>query len=162
MLDILTHVFKFMDCDKNKCLLAMTCSRLMKSDFYFDNLIDIEKITHSQRFDKFTNIHLETNIQKLPLSVTRINLGEHFEFNKYYIPPTVKIITIYWNGFVFSNLLFNFYFRIQNFGESIADYFPISVTEICFVGPFDAIQQQNIENVLKRNDLMITFMNPKN
>lgn len=163
MLDVLTHVVKIMECDKDRCRLAMTCTRLMKSEFYFNNLIDFDKIINLPWFDKFTNICV-VNFRKLPQSVLHLTFKENFNVSlKGHIPSTVKTITFHWDSDYVSinsmRRITEIYFNIIHLKESIDDYFPLSVKEIIFYGEFSSTQQGNIKLGLNRDDLKITFMN---
>jgi len=162
MLDILTHVLKIMECDKDRCRLAMTCNRLMNSDFYFDNLIDIEKITDSRLFDNFTNIYLINNISKLPRMVTHLTFPTKFcKSIKYMIPHTVKNITFNqprpYNNHHYT--LYDIYFACSNCNATVSDYIPSSVTSITINGYYDDDKQNEISKILGQ-DNPITFIYP--
>lgn len=159
MLDILTHVLKIIESDKDRCHLAMTCRYLMKSDFYFDNLIDIEKIMQSQWFDNFTNIYLTNDIAKLPRMVTQLTFATRFDQSiKHIIPNTVFNITfqkpkIYNRHHV---TLFDIYLCCYKCKAKVSDYFPLSVTNIITI---DDKLPEEIEGILKRQNLTFTFIN---
>lgn len=164
MLDVLTHVVKIMECDKDRCRLAMTCMKLIKSEFYFNNLINIKKINNLQWFDKFTNIRV-VNFKKLPQSITHLTFEKNFDTSlKGRIPLTVKSVTFFWDLDYVSvsslGTLAELYFKITHFQESVNDYFPLSVKEIIFHGDFSYNQQLNLQLALNRDDLKITFINP--
>lgn len=159
MLDILTHVLKIIESDKDRCRLAITCRYLMKSDFYFDNLIDIEKIIQSQLFDKFTNIYLTNDITKLPKMVTHLTFATSFDQSiKNMIPNTVKNITFQkpksWNRH--HATLFDAYFNCYKCGTEVSDYFPLSVTDIIMIND---ISPKEIDEILKRQNLIFIFIN---
>ena len=164
MLDVLTHVVKIMECDKDRCRLAMTCTRLMKSEFYFNNLVSIKKINNLQWFDKFTNIRV-VNFSKLPQSVMHLTFEKNFNVSlKGRIPSTVKTVTFYWDrndvSITAIMTLTDIYYKLIHFQESINDYFPLSIKEIIFHGDFSGIQQENMGIAFNRDDLKITFVNP--
>lgn len=96
MLDIWTHIIKFVESDKIKCRTAMTCKGLSNSEFYFHEKIHISRIVKSRWFDYFTNVVVSERVA-LPLHIKQLTLGYFFVFEKSisnYVPSTVTHLDI--------------------------------------------------------------------
>lgn len=89
MLDVWSYIATFIERDRDRCRLMMTCTEMLNCSIYFNELIRIERINGLKIFDKFTNVII-SNRKKLPQNVTHVSLS--FEFDhliKNYIPTTV-------------------------------------------------------------------------
>lgn len=90
MFDIWNYIISFIEDDKTKCCLIRITTYMSKCDFYFNDMIEINKIIHSQWFNKFTNILVNDTRIKIPLSVTKLTFGFDFDYLiKGFIPSTV-------------------------------------------------------------------------
>src|SRR6266567_797911 len=94
MLDIWTHIIKFIESDKIKCRTVMTCKGLSNSEVYFHEKIHIGRIIKSRWFDYFTNVVVSERSQ-LPVHIKRLTFGYFFkESINVYIPSTVTHLDI--------------------------------------------------------------------
>ena len=75
-LDVWGHIASFINSDKDKCHLMMTCKEISKCNFYFNEMIDNEKIIKSRWFNKFTNINAD-DLSILPSFVTHLKIGTY-------------------------------------------------------------------------------------
>lgn len=90
MLDIWNHIASFIKDDKTKCCYIRTTNYMPKCDFYFNDMIEINKIVHSRWFNKFTNILVNDTKITLPFCVTKLTLGFNFNYRiENFIPSTV-------------------------------------------------------------------------
>jgi len=139
MLDVWGHIISFIDCDKPKCNLLLTCKWISKCDFHFNQKISIRIIRYSRWFDKFTNIiiPMKMDMIKLPLSVTRLEFGDRFNKSlKKYIPSTV------------THLKFG-----DRFNQPINNCIPSSVTHLKFGHDYD----QSIKNCIPSSVTHLNF-----
>jgi len=121
------HIASFIRNDKDKCKLMLTCKQISKYEFYFYDMILIDKIGKSIWFNKFTNILIYCNVQKLPLSINKLTFDEHFNSQiTMKIPPTI------------THLSFGTYFQ-----KSVDHCIPTSVIELTFGDYFG----RSLENI---------------
>lgn len=166
-LDVWSHIAIFIDSDKDKCHLMITCKKISKCNFYFNEIICIEKIIGTAWFDRFTNIETD-DLSILPRYLTHLKIGTwtfsyaaifgdvtNYDFNGK-IPLTVTHLTFPDNfnqkldDCIPSSVIYiNFGF---NFDHPIKDRIPTSVTEITFGGRFNQMINKNIpSSVTKLN-----------
>ena len=94
MLDAWSHIAKFIERDKDRCHLMITCKEMLKCSIYFDKEIHIDKIRKLYFFNKFTNI-LVDELVTLSLSVTHLTFSHKFNQNiNDCIPSSVTHLTL--------------------------------------------------------------------
>jgi len=141
----------------------MTCTDISKFKFYFNDLIEVDKIINSRWFNNFTNIQVATEINKLPESISHLTLGSQYRTSiKGFIPKTIKTITFCWDGNLnfFHKTLLETYIDIYLAGTSIDDFFPQSVTEIIINGTYAEQHREDLCAIICRKNLKIRFKNP--
>jgi len=77
-LDILGYISEFSLSNQDKCRLMMTCKKISKYPFFFDDQIDIDKLTITSmwyyKFRRIYNYHTNKNI---PLFVNHLTFGSY-------------------------------------------------------------------------------------
>ena len=106
----------------------MTCSEIYKCRFYFNEMIDIEKITGSRWFNNFVDILVLNYASVFPSNVQYLTFGENFN------QPIKKCIP----SFV-THLTFGRYFN-----QSIENSIPSLVTHLNFDNYFNKSIENNI------------------
>src|SRR5690606_16973575 len=94
-LDLWGYLSTFIENDKQRCYLMMTCKEMLLCKIYFYHQINIEKIINTVQFDYFTNVYAINNIVRLPKYILKLSLGS--KVADYYIPSTIKKLTIGFN-----------------------------------------------------------------
>ena len=94
-LDLWGYLSKFIEGDKWRCYLMMTCKEILNCKIYFSDWKCIDKIINVSRFDYFTNVHSDKDINKLPQYISTLSLGN--KVFDYYIPSTITELIIGFN-----------------------------------------------------------------
>jgi len=147
-LDLWGYLSEFINNDRDKCRLMMTCKKISKCRFYFYRLRDIYYAKKSRWFNHFTNVHNIHDINALPLSIKHLSFGNYFNkpFDSDKIPPSVTHVT-FGNGFdqkvdkfppKITHLTFGFAFN-----QPIDNCIPYGVTHLTFNYYFN----QNVDNL---------------
>lgn len=133
----------------------MTCKKISKCDFYFDESIKIEKILRSQWFDRFRNIKNVYYLNVLPKFVNKIEFSDDFRKPIKKLPLSITHMTLNdWNiNFIrdpfpkgITHLIIN------NMDERTIYYFPPLVTHLT-VG--NIIHYHNIDDELTLTHLIL-------
>lgn len=134
-IDIWSYVSEFVERDKDKCHLMMSCKNFSKCRFYFRERINIKKIIDKKWFNHFTNI-LINGRTILPLSVSHLTFGVSWNDSlENFIPSTVKHITFK-------------YLQMQT-----GNFIPSLVTHITF----DQKSSHNLNNFLSKSVTHLRF-----
>jgi len=145
MNDVWGYISKFIETNKDKCYLMMTCSWISHCEFYFEEIVLHEKIMNTMWYNKFTNIDELSDLSILPRSITHLIFSEgisgfHFYGTDYdikgKIPSTVTHLK----------------FR-SDFNQSIDQCIPPSVTHLEFGYCFN----QDIIDCIPSSVIEITF-----
>ena len=89
-LDVWGYLIEFINNNKDKCRLLMTCKEISNCAFYFYGEIHIEKIEKSKWFDQFTNIFVWNTHEKLPTSIKKIRFWQQLNVSvDDFIPSTI-------------------------------------------------------------------------
>ena len=89
-LEVWGYLIEFIDDNKDKCRLLMTCKEISNCAFYFYDEIHIEKINKSVWFNQFTNIFVWNTHDKLPTSIKKIRFWRELNVSvDDYIPSTI-------------------------------------------------------------------------
>ena len=92
-LDIWEYLMRFINCNKDKCNLLITCKTISKCRFIFTGKVNIESITKSNWFDHFINVCVN-KLSKLPPMITHLTFDDRFNKSiQSYIPSTVMHLT---------------------------------------------------------------------
>lgn len=138
-LDIWGYIAKHIKHDHDRCRLMMTCTWISQCEFWFTEVINIEKILGLEWFDHFRSIYAQKKY-KLPKLVTHLSIFFNESINDY-IPPTT--IHLYFhdkfnqpiNGCIPSSVTnLSFY---GNFNQPIDKCIPSSVTHLIFQGCYN-------------------------
>ena len=135
-LDIIGYITEFIECDKEKCYLMMTCTWISGCNFRFNERIDFNNISQSIWFDYFVNIIAHDTVS-FPLHITHLTFYNFFNKNiENKIPTTV------------THLMFG-----SQFDQSIIGCIPSSVINLEFGYLFD----QPIEDCIPSNVIHLKF-----
>jgi len=179
MLDAWTTIAGFIEKDKDRCQLLMTCKEISKCDFYFYKFIFAKKIIEIPWFDHFVNVIVE-DIVVLPRSVIGVCFWYNYKKSiNGMIPSTVKRVFFdddSGEGPIIDECLPTSvtYLRFgENFNKPIDGKFIPSVTHIVFgikynqpldnLPPslthikFDNVQSNSTINFLKAKSINISY-----
>ena len=78
MWDVWGHIANFIETDKDRCYLMMTCKQISENQFYFYEMIYIERIMNSKWFNNFVNIIVSDKSKKLPLFITYLTFSKNY------------------------------------------------------------------------------------
>lgn len=142
LIDVLGYLSEFIENDKYKCHLLMTCKYIFKCPIYFRETYELEKIEKSQWFDYFTDVIVSNTKIPLPLHCKILTFDDLFnESIDGYITSPITHLDF---GFNFNqsvkkcipNSVIYLTFG-ENFNRSIEDSIPSSVTHLDFGDYFD-------------------------
>ena len=78
MWDVWAHIENFIEKDKDRCRLMMTCKQISKNKFYFCEKIAIEKIKKSSWFNNFISVIISNKSEKISSNVTHLTFDDIF------------------------------------------------------------------------------------
>ena len=117
-IDVRGYLSEFIETNKDKCHLMMTCKEISKCRFFFYEKVNIENIIELLWFDNFINVYVAINkCNKFPAFVTHLDYGHYYDKSlcDYFFPSTVI------------HLKFSY-----GFNEPIDDKIPFGVTHLSF------------------------------
>jgi len=155
--DVWNHLSLFIESDKDKCRLMMTCKGISEYPFYFRENIHTNKIMGSRWFNYFVDVIVD-DLVILPKYVSSLTFNR--EFNKpigKYIPCTVTKVkfSLRFNQIVRDCLpksIKEIYFDSE-FNSPINDSIPFGVTHLFFRGRFN----QPIEGCIPSSITHLSF-----
>lgn len=112
-LDIWEYLMGFINYNKEKYNLLITCKSISKCKFIFTERVNIELIGKSDWFNHFVNVRVNKRV-KLPSMITHLTFDDKFNKSiQFYIPSTV------------THLIFG-----EDFDKPIRGHIPTSVTHL--------------------------------
>jgi len=97
--DIWTYISNFIQSDKDKYHVMLTCKELSTMNIFFNQLINIYQIIKLTWFNKFTNVLVDNDLTKLPRFITHLTIGhkEMYAPISGNIPSTVTHLKFGWD-----------------------------------------------------------------
>jgi len=140
MQDIWGYISTFIDSNKDKCHMMMTCKELSLCDFYFDEMVLVANIIGCRWFNRCRNVMVISDLMDLPSFVTHLTLGDDicYEFDLQ-IPSSVTHLQVnYWynnmkNKIPFSVTHLVIYYNIDY--ENL--FFPGSITHLTLYNAYN-------------------------
>jgi len=154
LIDVLEYIIKNISNNGDKCKLMMTCKNISKCNFYFTELININKISGSTWFDRFINIFIKDDMCALPLFTKYLTFDTWFNQNiKNKIPNSVTHIAF---GEDFQYLTKDYYcgsLTYMEYNDNKMAYFkdciPSSVTHLTIGAFFDSGFAESIPSTVR-------------